>query len=214
MKKITLTSLIIVMCMSLTFSQNRSQTAKGYIKGTVPAYKFSVSTPWLTFNNFGKEKTNTHHYEFHFGYQLTPKDKIGIKVATWKLFAPMGIQLWDPLFLKESEFFPGRLSESGIGVTYQRMLWKGLFTSIEILPLLKTYLDEDNKKIGKGFKLYTTYHLGYHIPLFKDRLYIEPQIHCNYWPIDTNLPESFKEKERKWNNYLLFEPNIYIGVNF
>jgi hypothetical protein len=94
------------------------------------------------------------------------------------------------------------------------MLWKGLFASIEILPLLKTYLDESNKKIDNGFKLYTTYHLGYHIPLFKGRLFIEPQIHCNYWPIDTNIPQGFKEKESKWNNYFLFEPNLYIGVNF
>ena len=181
---------------------------------TVPSYKYSLSTTWLTFANFGAEKTNTHHYEFHFGYKLTPKDKIGIKVATWKLFAPMGIQSWDPLFLKESEFFPGRLRESGIGVTYQRILWKGLFTSVEILPLKKTYLDENNKKIGNGFKLYTTYHLGYHVPIFKNRMYIEPQVHCNYWPIDTNTPQGFDEKERKWDNFFLFEPNIYIGVNF
>jgi hypothetical protein len=108
----------------------------------------------------------------------------------------------------------GRLRESGIGVTYQRILWKGLFATIEIFPLKKTYLDEAKKKIGNGFKLYTTYHLGYHIPLFKDRLYIEPQIHCNYWPINTKGPQGFDEKERKWNNYFLFEPNLYIGINF
>jgi hypothetical protein len=200
--------------MSLAFSQKNSQTIRGTIKKTVPNYKFSVSTTYLTFANFGSEETNTHHYEFHLGYKLTPKDKIGIKVASWKLFAPMGIQLWDPLFRNENEFFPGRLSECGIGVTYQRILWKGLFASIEVLPLYKTYLDEANKEIANGFKLYTTYHLGYHISLFKDRLYIEPQVHCNYWPIDTNIPQGFNEKENKWNNYFLFEPNVYIGVNF
>jgi len=206
--------LLVALFSNQAYSQNAPQTAMSSIKSSVAERKFSVSTPYLTFANFGPEKTNTHHYEFHFGYKLTPKDKIGIKIATWKLFAPMGIQLWDPLFLNESEFFPGRLRESGLGVTYQRMLWKGLFTSLEILPLWKTYLDENDKKIGNGFKLYTTYHLGYHISLFKGRLYIEPQIHCNYWPIDTNIPQGFKEKESKWNNYLLFEPNLYIGVNF
>ena len=45
-------------------------------------------------------------------------------------------------------------------------------------------------------------------------MFIEPQIHCNYWPIDTNAPENFQAEENKWNNYMLFEPNIYIGVNF
>jgi hypothetical protein len=214
MKKFSLTLLVCAMLTSMAFSQNMHKPAKDSLKDSVPAYKFSVSTTWLSFANFGKEATNTHHYELHFKYNITPKDKIGIKVATWKLFAPMGIPLWDPLLMKESEFYPGRLRESGIGVTYQRMLWKGLFATIEILPQLKTYLDENDKKIGNGFKLYTSYHLGYHISLFKDRMYIEPQIHCQYWPIDTNTPPGFKEKDDKWNNYFLFEPNLYIGVNF
>lgn len=196
------------------FSQNDSQSEKGTIKDTMPSYRCLVGTTYLSFANFGPEETNTHHYEFHFGYKLTLKDRIGIKVATWKLFAPMGIPFSDPLFLEESEFYPGRIRESGIGVTYQRFLWKGLFAQIEILPLWKTYLDENNNKIDDGFKLYTTYHLGYHIPLFKNRFYIEPQVHCNYWPIDTEGPQGFEEKESKWNNYFLFEPNLYLGVKF
>ena len=214
MKKLISTSLMISVVSTLTFSQNHTLKVRGNVEGTISYYKFSVSTTYLTFDNFGPEETNVHMFEFHFGYKITLKDKIGIKVATWKLFEPMGIPFWDPLLMKESEFYPGRLRESGLGVTYQRMLWKGLFASIEILPLLKTYLDESNKKIDNGFKLYTTYHLGYHIPLFKGRLFIEPQIHCNYWPIDTNIPQGFKERESKWNNYFLFEPNLYIGVNF
>lgn len=214
MKKLFFTTLVIALFAIQAFSQNPSQKVKSSVNDSVPYHKFSISTTYLTFANFGQEKTNTHHYEFHFGYKLTPKDKIGIKVATWKLFAPMGIQLWDPLFLKESEFLPGRLRESGIGVTYQRFLWKSLFTQIEILPLWKIYLDENNKKIGDGFKLYTTYHLGYHMPLFNNRFYIEPQIHCNYWPINTKGPQAFEEKVSKWNNYFLFEPNLFIGVNF
>jgi hypothetical protein len=180
----------------------------------VPNHRFSVSTTYLTFTNFGSEKTNTHHYEFHFKYKVTPKDIIGIKVATWKMFAPMGMPMQEQLKFEESNFYPGRLREIGIGVTYQRMIWKGLFATLEILPQLKTYLDENNRKIGNGFKLYTTCHLGYHIAMFKNRIYIEPQIHCNYWPINTKAPQSFQVQENKWNNYFLFEPNIYIGVNF
>jgi hypothetical protein len=176
--------------------------------------KYSVSTSYLSFVNFGEEKTNTHHYELQFGYKLTAKDKIGIKLATWKMFASMGMPLQEQLKFDENNFYPGRLRESGIGITYQRMLWKGLFATVEVLPQLKTYIDENDKKIGNGFKLYTTYHLGYHLSFFQNRVYVEPQIHCNYWPIDTNTPQSFKEVDNKWNNYFLFEPNIYIGFNF
>ena len=213
MKKLISTSLMIAMFATLAFSQESTKTAKGIIKETAPNYKFSLSTTWLTFMNYDEEKINTHHYEFHVGYQLTPKDKIGIKVATWKMFAPMGMPILEQIKKDEKNFYPGRLRESGIGVTYQRILWKGLFATVEILPQLKTYLDQNNNEIGNGFKLYTTYHLGYHIPLFKNRMYIEPQIHCNYWPIDTNTPQSFKEYDDKGNNYILFEPNVYIGIN-
>ena len=214
MKKLISTILMIAVFATLAFSQTLAKPARCTNINTAPDFKFSVSTTYLTFLNFGSELTNTHHYEFHFGYKLTPKDKIGIKVATWKLFAPMGIQLWDPLFQDESEFYPGKLEERGIGITYQRILWKGLFAAAEIYPLWKTYLDENNEETGRGFKLYTTYHLGYHIPLLKNRIYLEPQVQCNYWPIDSNGPQDFEEKESKWSNYFLFEPNLYIGVNF
>jgi hypothetical protein len=214
MKKLISTTVMIAVFTTLAFSQNLPKTASGIVKGPLPEYKFSVSTTYLTLANFGPEETNTHHYEFHFDYKLTAKDKIGIKITTWKLFAPMGIPLGDAIKKEKSTFFPGRLGEKGVGITYQRLLWKGLFAAIELMPLKKTYFDENKKKIGSGFKLYTTYHVGYHVPLFKNRMYIEPQIHCNYWPIDTKTPQSFQVEENKWNNYFLFEPNLYIGVNF
>lgn len=205
---------LIVMFATQVFCQNSEQNLKVSNRDSVSDNKFSVSTTWLSFVNFGEEKTNTHHYELQFKYNLTSKDKIGIKVATWKLFATMGMPMKEQLKFDENNFYPGRLRETGFGVTYQRMLWKGLFITLEILPQLKTYLDEDNNKIGNGFKLYTSYHLGYHISLFKGRIYVEPQIHCQYWPIDTNTPQSFKVIDNKWNNFFLFEPNLYIGVNF
>lgn len=208
------TALFLCLFFTQVFSNDAQQSANGVSKEAAPYHKFSFGTTYYTFMNFGEEKTNTHHYEFHLGYKLTPKDKIGIKVATWKMFAPMGMPMQEQLKFDENNFYPGRLRESGIGVTYQRMIWKGLFATIELLPQVKTYLDENEKKIGNGFKLYTSYHLGYHISLFKDRVFLEPQIHCQYWPIDTNIPQSFREKERKWNNYFLFEPNLYIGINF
>lgn len=210
MKTLVSTTFMIAMFITLAFSQNLPTK----VKDKVPDYKFSVNTTLGTLTNFESEETNLQHYEIHFGFKITPKDKIGIKIATWKLFEPMGIPMWDPLFREESEWYPGRLRESGIGFTYQRFLWKGLFATAEILPLYKTYMDEEKKEIGNGFKLYTTWHLGYHIPLFKNRVFIEPQVHCNYWPIDTNTPQSFKEMDDKWNNYFLFEPNLYLGINF
>ena len=208
-KRVTMALLFALSCTSM-FGQNQIKQSSE----TSTKRKFSVSSTYLSFVNFGEEKTNTHHYELHVGYNLTPKDKIGIKLASWKMFAPMGMPMQEQLKFDENNFYPSRLRESGIGITYQRMLWKGLFATVEVLPQLKTYLDEHDYNIGHGFKLYTSYHLGYHIAFFKDRMFVEPQIHCNYWPVNTNTPESFKEMDDKWNNYFLFEPNLYIGFKF
>ena len=214
MKTLVSTILAIAIFTTMALSQNPDKTEKAVNKNTKPDNKFSISTTWLSFANFGEEETNTHHYELHVKYSLTPKDKIGIKATTWKLFAPMGMPMQEQLKFDEANFYPGRLRESGLGVTYQRFLWKGLFATAEILPLYKTYFDENEKEIGNGFKLYTTWHLGYHISMFKNRIFIEPQVHCNYWPIDTNTPQNFKEMDDIWNNYFLFEPNLYIGFKF
>lgn len=178
-------------------------------------YKFSIHTTWLSLSNFGNSETNTQHYELRLAYQLTPKDQIGVKFATWKLFAPMGIDIWDPELLDRDFFYPGKLRETGVGITYQRKIWRGLFASLEVLPLFTTYLDEDGNKMGKGFKLYNSYHLGYHIPLFKKgRFFIEPQLHVNHWPVNNNVHEDFQIEERKWKNYFLVEPNLYFGFKF
>jgi len=200
--------IITVMLLSIAvFGQDKQN------EGGDRYFKYSISTTYFTFINFGP--TSISMYEFHVGYRITPKDKIELKAATWRLFEPMGIPIWDPLLQKESEWYPGKIRESGLGAAYQRFLWRGLFTSVEIIPLWKVYFDDNKRKIKDGFKIYTSYHLGYHIPLFKNRFYLEPQIHCNYWPLDTEGPQGFEEMEKKWkNNYILFEPNIFFGVNF
>ena len=177
-------------------------------------HRLSVSTTYLSLANYESEATNLHHYELRLGYQLSPRDRVELKATTWKLFEPMGIPLWDPLFRKESEWYPGRLRERGLGVTYQRLLRKGLFAQVEVLPIRKTYFDKNERKVGDGFKLYTTYHVGYRIQFLGDRLFVEPQVHFNYWPLDSDGPKGFAEVEDRWNNYFLFEPNVYIGVKF
>lgn len=214
MKKLLLISVLSTLALANAYCQTQAQTIKLTADDSFARNEYSISTTYLSLTNIGEEKTNTHHYEIHFGHNLTPRDIVGVKIATWKLFAPMGIPMQEQLEFDENNFYPGRLRETGIGVTYQRMLWKGLFASVEVLPQLKTYLDEDNAKLCNGFKLYTSYHLGYHLSLFKDRMYIEPQIHCQYWPIDTNTPQEFKIEDDKWNNYFLFEPDLYLGVSF
>ncbi len=196
------------------FAQNNTEPSKH----SDTDLKYRVSFPAIILGNIGKggERTNTQHFELHIKKELDAKNIVGIKLATWRLFQPMGIQWWDGLTDKidtETEFYPGYLRETGIGISYQRMLWKGLFASVEVLPQYKTYLDLDNKKIANGFKLYNSFHLGYHFAFGKNkRFFIEPQVHSQFWVFDTNTPDAFKQLDNRWKNYFLFEPNLYIGI--
>ncbi len=50
--------------------------------------------------------------------------------------------------------------------------------------------------------------------LSRDRFFIEPSIPFTHWPISTNAPAAFAEKDSRWPNYFLFEPGLHFGVKF
>ncbi len=210
--------ILLFLCTFGAFAQTNSPEGEE----TEVAYKWRVSFPYFipteAISGSWNARTSTKMIEFHIKRNLDNKNIIGLKFATWRLFQPMGIQYWDGLLDKldsQSEFYPGHVQERGIGITYQRMLWKGLFATVEVLPQFQTYLDLDGEEIGKDFKLYNSYHLGYHIGMGKKkRFFIEPQVHCQHWMFDNNAPEQFKVLDDKWSNYFLFEPNIYVGWKF
>ncbi len=211
---------LVIICLSLFTFHGFAQQISESSNQSDNELKYRVSFPAIILSNIGDggKRTNTQHIELHVKRELDAKNIVGVKFATWRLFQPMGIQWWDGLTDKidsETEFFPGYLRETGIGISYQRMLWKGLFASAEVLPLYKTYLDLNDKKIANGFKLYNSYHIGYHFAFGKKKqFFVEPQFHCNVWHFDSNTPDSFKQLDNKWDSYFLFEPNLYIGIKF
>jgi hypothetical protein len=120
--------------------------------------------------------------ELHVKRNLDNKNIIGVKFATWRLFQPMGITWWDGVVDKiesGTEYYDGYLRETGIGITYQRMLWKGLFASVEVLPQIQTYTDLDGNKIKNGLLNFTTRFIWatmLHL-VRKNDFFIEPQVH-------------------------------------
>jgi hypothetical protein len=214
----SLLTILLFFCTLSAFAQPDSTV----VKETEVAHKYRFSFPFFipeeAISGPWDDRQSTQMIEFHVKRNLDNKNIIGVKFATWRLFQPMGITWWDGLLDKidsGSEFYDGYLRETGIGISYQRMLRKGLFASIEVLPQIQTYMDLDGNKIGNGFKVYNSYHLGYHFSFGKKkRFFIEPQVHVNQWMFDNNSPDGFKQLDDKWRNYFLFEPNIYIGVNF
>lgn len=152
-------------------------------------------------------------YQLDYGYRLTQKDAIIIQAITWSYSAPLGIP-YGPSFESSEESYPGSVKAYGIGVGYQRFLWKGFYSTVHATPFLQKFLDPRKEKIQQGFQLFLQLRLGKHMEYFKDRFYIEPSIAFNYWPINTNLPASFAKIENKWPNYFLFEPGLNFGIKF
>ena len=199
-----------------------TQTDSTIVKEAEVDSKWRISMPYFVpeglIEDPWDDRTSTQHLELHIKRNLDNKNIIGVKLAHFRLFQPMGITWWDGLLDKietESEYYPGHVRATGIGITYQRMLWKGLFATVEVLPQFQTYTDLDGEKIGNGFKIYSSYHLGYHIAFGKKKhFFIEPQVNCMLWTSDNNAPDGFKQLDDKWRNYFLFEPQIYLGWNF
>ncbi len=175
--------------------------------------KFYIGSTFFMLGNFAP--TNKPDFaQLNFGYRITPENVVALEVKTWKYAWPLGIPYGDDFEAPEFEY-PGYIREFGFALVYQRFWWKGLYSSVHAMSAFQKYVDENDRKIQNGYQLFMTYRLvGYHFELFKNRLFIEPSIAITHWPINTNTPESFKEMEKDWNNYFLFEPGLHFGVNF
>jgi hypothetical protein len=152
-------------------------------------------------------------YQLNVGWRPTRRDSLGLEVITWTYHAPLGIQ-WGPAYGDPAFDYPGHVRDVGVGLTYQRFWWKGLYTQVHATPFVHTYYDEAGERIQTGFFLFTTLRAGYHVGLWRDRVFVEPSVACTWWPVETNTPRGFAAVEARWPDYFLFEPGLHFGVNF
>jgi len=152
-------------------------------------------------------------FQLNYGYRLSPKTAISLEAISWRYKAPLGIP-YGPAMGAPEEEYPGKVRGMGVGVAYQRLLWRGLYAAAHALPLLQRYSGEDGRHIQNGFQLFTTLRAGYQRKLFSDRWFIEPSVAATAWPINTNVPSPFAALDRKWRSYFLFEPGLHFGRRF
>lgn len=154
-------------------------------------------------------------FQLNIGYRLTGKDVITIEPKTWKYAWPNGIHpFFNESYKKPEEKFPGYVREFGLSLAYQRFLWKGLYTELNIMPTLQNFVNGDGKKNDNGFQIFNQYRIGYHIKLFKDRFFIQPSIAITHRAFHTKLPEGFRQLDDKWSKFIIGEPGFHFGVNF
>jgi hypothetical protein len=152
--------------------------------------------------------------QLNLGYRITRKDVISLELITWKSGWPLGINpIFNKLYGKPEERFPGYIRDYGIGVAYQRYFWKGLYAAVHVMPMWQTFVNDSGNKVDNGFMIFNTNRVGYHIKLFKDRFFIEPSIGLAGRPYHTKMPDDFKQKDDKWSKYT-FEFGLHFGYNF
>jgi hypothetical protein len=151
--------------------------------------------------------------QFNYGYRITRKDVISLELKTWKYAWPLGIP-YGKSFETSDEEFPGYIREYGFAIAYQRFLWKGLYTAVHLMNTWQTFVNDDGNKIDNGFQILNTYRAGYHIKLFKDRIFIQPSIAITHRPFHTKMPDSFKQIDDRWPKFFFGEPGLHFGFNF
>ncbi|MCE7043338.1 hypothetical protein [Dyadobacter sp. CY312] len=173
--------------------------------------KWFVGSSFLMLGNFSKVN-NPEYVQLNVGYRITPKDVVSFEfkrsIYSWPIGIPFG-----PSFEAKGLNYPGHARILAPTLGYQRFWWKGVYTSLHALNAFEKYMDENKKRIGNGYTLYLNFHLGYQFKFFKNRFFFEPAIGCSYWPVRTNVPESFKLAEKKWPNYFI-QPGLHFGFNF
>lgn len=203
-QKFFLIGLVLVLASGLEVNAQHTKQDSTYKKW------FVGSTLWML-GNFDK-KDNPEYIQINAGYRITPKDVVSFRfkrsIYSWPIGIPFGSS-----FRKPGGNYPGHARILAPTLGYQRFLWKGAFTSVQALNAFEKYMDQDNKKIGNGYTLYLDFYLGYKFKFFKNRFFFEPAIGCSYWPVRTNVPESFKSAEKKWPNYFI-QPGLDFGFNF
>lgn len=174
--------------------------------------KWFVGSTFLMLGNFDQHN-NPEFAQLNVGYRITPKHVVSFEFKRSVYAWPLGIP-WGPSFDAKGLNYPGHVRVLAPTLAYQHFWWKGAYTSVHALNAFEKYIDEHHKKIGNGYTLYLTFRLGYQLKFFKNRFFFEPSLGLTYWPIRTNVPESFKAVEKKWPNYFPWEPGLHFGFNF
>ena len=207
MKKQIVILLAVLLLANSSLGQNTSQTGRKVLEE-----RYFLSTSLWSLSNLGKEPAD--FYELNFGYRLTEKENLIFNTTTWKYWEPLGIPYWNDKKYNHTEDYPGIVRAYGVGIIYQRFLWKQFFGAAHVNTFLQNFYGEQGEKLQNGFQLYLQFRLGYRWEIFDHRFFLEPALSFNYWPINTNFPDNFQQIEDNWPDYFLFEPHLNFGINF
>jgi len=175
--------------------------------------KYFVGSTLFMLANLVPDNNPPEMLYLNLGYRITGKDVISVELKTWKYGWPIGIP-FGKSFEAEGEGFPGYIREYGVSLNYQRFLRKGLFAQADVMPAFQSFVNDDGNKIDDGFQIFNTYSIGYHVKLFKDRVFVQPSIAITHRPYQSRMPDSFKQVDDRWPRFFYGQPGLHFGYNF
>lgn len=210
-------------------------TTRMQMKGVLVAVTLIVASPLHVSAQYAKEDSTYKRYfagstlfmlanlvpdnnppemvYLNLGYRMTGKDVISVELKTWKYGWPIGIP-FGKKYEAEGEGFPGYVREHGISLNYQRFFRKRFFAQVDVMPAFQTFVNDRGVTIDKGFQFFNTYSVGYHVKLFKDRVFFQPSIAITHRPYQSRMPDSFKQVDDRWPRFFYGQPGLHFGFNF
>lgn len=175
--------------------------------------KWYVGSTLFLLGNFAPVNS-PEFFQLNVGYRLTGKDNISLEFITWKYAWPLGINpFYNDKYGEPEEKFPGYIRDFGLGIAYQRFLWKGLYVAVHVMPALQDYRNEEGNHVDYGFMIFNTNRIGYHFKLFNDKFFIQPSLGIAGRPYYTEMPDGFKQQDDNWPKWTP-EPGLHFGYNF
>lgn len=205
-KKILWFTLVSMMASTL-------QVKAQYARQDTTYRKYFIGSTLFMIANVIPDNNPPEMIYLNLGYRITGKDAISLEFKTWKYAWPIGIP-FGKSYEAEGEGFPGYIREYGVSLNYQRFLWNGVFVQADVMPAFQTFVNDDGNKIDNGFQIFNTYSIGYHIKLFKDRLFFQPSIAITHRPYQSKMPDSFKQVDDRWSRFFFGQPGLHFGFNF
>jgi hypothetical protein len=202
-----LPAVTFVVFLVFTGIQVSAQTDSPDQEKNIPHSKHSIGSSLFILGNLAPGDP-PHFFLLNYSYRLTRKDIIFLEAITWTYYEPLGS------YGSTDKRYPGKIRAYGAGAGYQRFLWRKFYVTVQATPFYQQFFDHDNKKVAGGFQLYLQSRLGYRFEFFNERIFIEPSVSFNYWPVNTNFPADFKEVESGEPDYFLFEPGLHFGIRF
>jgi hypothetical protein len=148
--------------------------------------------------------------QLNYAYRINPKNVIAAKAKAPTYDATSGIPQGSSYILAQEDY-PGSVKSAGLGLVYQHLILKNVYTAVHTSSFLQNCRNEKKEKIQNGYRLFCVLRFEYHRQLFDKRFWVVPSIAFTDWPVNTNLPGYFKRMENKRPDYFLFVPGFILG---